>query len=244
MIFVNVSGLNAISTGTRLFQGPIESVNISDSIKALRKANILPFTKELSWWPDIELLNTIKKQDSTINYLIQRSSKFMPSSVIYADYITYPFLKDSMRTLVSFENQQHIISNARGEHKPLINDRIIYNGQKYQMQIDSIITFVYDSILSIRAGGFRIYDEADKKVIFLGSLRSLSNKSSKRSDKESLKIFYNFGGRFNELQITLDSMKPRLINITLGKWTKTYYVDYNSGRFTSLSKPFRQRHRK
>lgn len=72
LIFVNVSGLNAISTGTKLFNGPDESrIQIKDST-SIKKANLLPNTKEQSWWPDIDLLNRIKGQAETIKQLQKR----------------------------------------------------------------------------------------------------------------------------------------------------------------------------
>jgi|GEM_PF-5890250 hypothetical protein len=61
LVFINASGLNAISTGMAF----VDKDN--SDIKSAHTMSLFTFTKEIAWWPDATLINDIKKQKQECN---------------------------------------------------------------------------------------------------------------------------------------------------------------------------------
>jgi hypothetical protein len=107
LIFINASGLNAVSNGTSFFT---KDETVKSPHLTVTKSSILPFLDDVSWWPDTKLLRKIKEQKIQ-PYPIPISDTMV--SRIYLDSLLNTITTcDSLKILQKIEGGKSIIVAA------------------------------------------------------------------------------------------------------------------------------------
>jgi hypothetical protein len=145
LVFANASGFNAISTSVALKEAMTNKQ---------QNSSIIPFTKEIAWWPDATLVNTVKNQKQE-NNLIKRENDSLKNQIDILKFQDSMLLRlkssiiDTIKTDPITKTTKVKTTNTNGQLNQIIPDNSVKDtsNNKTILTVASTLDYkVYDTV--------------------------------------------------------------------------------------------------